>query len=142
MGDLLHDRFWLAGCSTTAGPLAAHDLESQCRLPNKVGEVVFQGPKSATTSSARGLQLEGHADIRKGLPSDAAFSQCMSGIEGKVEFGWKVRGARKMQAGTVIAQIADDTIDRRAAGQNEPGALKYFRPRNAPTLNHGQTSYI
>jgi hypothetical protein len=66
----------------------------------------------------------------------------MSSIEGKVEFGGKVRGAWKMQTGTVIAQIADDTIDRRAAGQNEPGALKYFRPRNAPTLNHGQPSNI
>jgi len=50
-----------------------------------------------------------------GLPSDAAFSQRMSRIEGKVEFGGKVRGAWTMQAGTVIAQIADDTTNRHAA---------------------------
>jgi hypothetical protein len=49
--------------------------------------------------------FEGYTDIRKQLPRDAAFSQCMSGIEGKVEFGRKICGAWKMQAGTMIAQI-------------------------------------
>ena|ERR1700681_3005248 len=47
-----------------------------------------------------------------------------------------------MQAGTVIAQIADDTTDRRAVGQGERGTLKYCRPRNAPTLEHGQPSNL
>ena len=62
----------------------------------------------------------------------------MACIEGKVEFGGKTRGARKIQAGSVIAQIADHTIDRRVIGQNEPSAPEYFGPRIPPTLEHGQ----
>lgn len=88
-------------------------------------------------SSAHRRLLEGHTDIREGLPSDAAFSQRMACIEGKVEFGGKVRGAWKMQAGTMIAQIANDTTHGRAAGHNELGTLEYFGPREPPTLEHG-----
>jgi len=62
----------------------------------------------------------------------------MACIEGKVEFDGKLYGAWKMQAGTGIAQIADDTADRRVAGQDELGTLEYFGPRKPPTLTHGQ----
>jgi hypothetical protein len=95
-------------------------------------------PRLDKINSVRRRLLEGYADIRKGLPSDAAFPQCMAGIEGKLEFDGKVRGTLKMQAGAVIAQIADDTANRRASGQNELGALEYFGPRKSPTLRHGQ----
>jgi len=44
-------------------------------------------------SSARPRRLEGHAKIRQGLPSYAAFSQSMACIESKVEFAGKARGA-------------------------------------------------
>jgi hypothetical protein len=54
-------------------------------------------------NSVRRRLLEGYTDIRKGLPSDAAFSQRMAHIEGKFEFGGKAHGIWKMQAGTVIA---------------------------------------
>ena len=47
--------------------------------------------------------LEGHTDIRNGLPSDAAFSQRKAGVKGKVKFSVEVGGAGKLQAGTVIA---------------------------------------
>ena len=43
-----------------------------------------------------------------------------------------------MQAGTVIAQIPDDTTDRRAVGQNDLGTFEYFSSRKPPTLRHGQ----
>ncbi len=92
--------------------------------------------------SARRRPLEGYTDIREGLPSDAAFSQRMASIEGKLEFDGKVRGAWKMQAGTEIGQVADDTTDRRAAGHNELGSLEYFGPRKLPTLKHGQSSNL
>jgi len=63
----------------------------------------------------------------------------MACIERKLEFGGKARGAWKVQAGTVTGQIADDTIERRAAGHNYFGALEYFSSRKPPTLQHGQT---
>jgi hypothetical protein len=44
-----------------------------------------------------------------------------------------------LQAGTVIAQVTDDTTDRRPASQNESGGLEYYCPWKAPTLKHGQT---
>ena len=46
----------------------------------------------------------------------------------------------KLQAGTVIAQVTDDTTDRRPASQNEGGSLEYYCPWKAPTLKHGQTN--
>jgi len=55
-------------------------------------------------NSARRRLLKRHTDIRNSLPSDAAFSQRKAGVEGKVEFGRKVRSAWKLQAGTVIAR--------------------------------------
>jgi hypothetical protein len=85
-----------------------------------------------------GRLLEEYTDICTGLPSDAAFSQRTAGVEGKVEFGRKVRSAWKKQAGTVITHISDDTTDRRAASQDDLGTLKYFSSRKPPTLKHGQ----
>ena len=46
----------------------------------------------------------------------------------------------KLQAGTVIAQVTDNTMDCRPAGQNEGGGLEYYCPWKAPTLKHGQTN--
>jgi hypothetical protein len=63
----------------------------------------------------------------------------MACIESKIEFGGKARGACKLQAGAVIAQITDDTPDRRAAGQNELSALEYLCSLKAPTVKHGQS---
>ena len=88
--------------------------------------------------SARRRLFEGHADVRKGLPSNAAFSERPAGIEGKVEFGGKARSAWKMQAGATIGQIANDTIESHATGRNDFGALEYFGPRKPPMLNHTQ----
>ena len=88
--------------------------------------------------SARRRLFEGHADMRKGLPSNAAFSERPAGIEGKVEFGGKARSAWKMQAGATIGQIANDTIESHATGRNDFGALEYFGPRKPPMLNHTQ----
>jgi len=93
-------------------------------------------------NSARRRLLKRHTDIRNSLPSDAAFSQRKAGVEGKVEFGRKIRGAWKMQAGTVIAQIPDNAVHRRAVGQNDLGALEYFGPWKSPTLKHGQHSNL
>jgi hypothetical protein len=45
----------------------------------------------------------------------------------------------KLQAGTMIAQITDDTTDCRTAGQDEGGSFEYYRSLKAPTLKHGQT---
>jgi hypothetical protein len=73
------------------------------------------------------------------LPSDTAFSQRTACIESKVEFAGEIRGAVKLQAGTVIAQVTDNTTDRRPARQNEGGSLEYYCPWKAPTLKHGQT---
>ena len=86
------------------------------------------------------LLLEGYTDICTGLPSDAALSHHTARIEGKVEFGRKVRGACKLQARTVIAQISDYTTNRRAVGQNDFGTLEYFNSWKLPTLIHGQHS--
>jgi hypothetical protein len=86
--------------------------------------------------------LEGYTDIRTGLPSDAALSHHTACVQGKVEFGRKVRGASKLQTRTVIAQIADGTTDRRAPGQNDLGAFEYINPRKLPTLKHGQHSEL
>jgi hypothetical protein len=83
--------------------------------------------------------LEGHTNVRQGLPSDTAFSQRTAGIESKVEFAGEFRSAVKLQAGTVIAQVTDNTTDRRPAGQNEGGSLEYNCPWKAATLKHGQT---
>jgi hypothetical protein len=47
-----------------------------------------------------------------------------------------------MQAGTVIAQIPDDTTDRPAASQNDLGALEDFSSGKPPTLKHGQHSNL
>jgi hypothetical protein len=47
-----------------------------------------------------------------------------------------------MQAGTVIAQIPDNAVHRRAVGQNDLGALEYFGPWKSPTLKHGQHSNL
>jgi hypothetical protein len=91
-------------------------------------------------SSAYRQLLEGHADVRQGLPSDAAFSQRTASIESKVEFIGKVRGAWKLQAGTVIAQITDDTAQCRMASQHESGGLEYYRPLKAPALEHDLSS--
>ena len=89
---------------------------------------------------ARRRLLEGHTNVRQGLPSDTTFSQRTAGIESKVEFAGKIRGALKLQAGTVIAQITDNTTDGRPASQNEGGGLVYYCPWKAPTLKHGKTN--
>lgn len=88
---------------------------------------------------ARRRPLEGHTNVRQGLPSDTAFSQRTACIESKVEFAGEIRGTVKLQPGTVIALVTDDTTDRRPASQNEGGGLKYNCPWEAPTLKHGQT---
>jgi hypothetical protein len=80
--------------------------------------------------------------MRNGLPSNAAFSKRTARIEGKVEFGGKVRGAWKSKAGTMIRQIADDTTKRRAVGQNDFGVLEYFGPWKPPTLKHARPSKL
>ena len=77
-------------------------------------------------------------DIRNSLPSDPAFSHGMRGVEGMVEFGWKISCARKTQAGTVIARVPNKAVHRRAVGQNDLGALEYFGSRKLPTLKHCQ----
>jgi hypothetical protein len=61
---------------------------------------------------ARRRPLEGHTNVRQGLPSDTAFSQRTAGIESEVEFAREIRGAVKLQAGTVIAQVTNNTTDR------------------------------
>jgi hypothetical protein len=66
----------------------------------------------------------------------------MAGIESKVEFIGKVRGAWKLQAGTVIAQIADDTGECRMVSQHESGGLEYDRPLKAATLEHDPASNL
>jgi hypothetical protein len=88
--------------------------------------------------SARRRLLEGHANVRRGLPSNPAFSERATGIERKVEFGGKARGAGKMQASTTIGQIAHDTIERHTTSRNDFGALEYFGPRKPPMLEHTQ----
>jgi hypothetical protein len=82
--------------------------------------------------------FKGHTGLGKGLPSDAAFSLHAACVKGKLEFGGKIRSAWNMQAGTAIAQIADDAIDRRAVGKNQLGGLENFGPRKPPTLKHGK----
>ena len=42
----------------------------------------------------------------------------------------------------MIAQIAYDTIRRRAASWNNLGALEYFSPRISPTLEHRQSNNL
>ena len=81
-----------------------------------------------------------HTNIRQGLPSDTAFSQRAAGIEGKVEFIGKVRSARQLQAGTMIAQIADNARKYRTVSQHESGGLEYDRPLNAAALEHDLSS--
>ncbi len=71
------------------------------------------------------------------MPGDAALSQCIAGVEGKVEFGGQIRRAPELQAGAVIGQIAYDTAGRRAPVQHDLGALENFGSRKAATLNHG-----
>ena len=89
--------------------------------------------------SARRWPLERHANVRRGLPSNTAFSQRTAGIESKVEFAGEVRSAMKLQAGTMIAQITDDTAECRTACQDEGGSFEYYRSLKAPSLKHGQT---
>ena len=88
--------------------------------------------------SARRRLFEGHANVRRGLPSNPAFSERATGIERKVEFGRKASGGWKMQASTAIGQIAHDTIECHATARNDFGALEYFGPRKPPMLNHTQ----
>jgi hypothetical protein len=80
--------------------------------------------------------LEGYANVRLGLPSDAAFSQRMAAIKSKVEFFGQVRSAWQLQTGSAIAQIADNTAQCRMVSHHESGNLEYHRPLKAPTLNH------
>ncbi len=81
-------------------------------------------------------------DIRNSLPSDPAFSHGMRGVEGMVEFGWKISCARKTQAGTVIARVPNKAVHRRAVGQNDLGTPKYVGPWKSPTLQHDQHSSL
>jgi hypothetical protein len=60
----------------------------------------------------------------------------MALIESKVEFIGKSRGTWKLQAGTVIAQIADQTGEYRMVSQHEGGRLAHNRPLNPATLEH------
>ena len=92
--------------------------------------------------SARRRPLKVHTNVRQGLPSDVAFSQRTAGVESKVEFVGKVCGACKLQAGTVIAQVTDNTPDHRRTGQDEGGGLVYCCPSKAPTFKHGQASNL
>lgn len=62
----------------------------------------------------------------------------MTGVKGKVEFDWKLRCAWKMQAGTMIAQIPDHAVRRRAVGQNDLGTFEYVGSWKSPTLKHDQ----
>ena len=60
----------------------------------------------------------------------------MAGIKGKIKFIGKVRGTWKLQAGTMIAQIADHAGEYRMVSQQESGRLAYDRPLNTATLEH------
>jgi|HubBroStandDraft_6_1064221.scaffolds.fasta_scaffold108923_2 hypothetical protein len=77
-----------------------------------------------------------HTDVCQGLPSNPAFSQRAACIKGKVEFNGQVRSAWELQAGTMIAQIADDARQYRMVSQHESGSLEYDRPLNTTTLEH------
>jgi hypothetical protein len=80
-----------------------------------VGPTAHRGsPKMFDKSdSAPHEPIERNADFRKGLPYDMAFPQRTAFIERKVKFGSDVPGTRKLQKGTLIGQIADDTTNRR-----------------------------
>jgi hypothetical protein len=80
-----------------------------------VGPIAHRGsPKMFDKSdSAPHEPIERNADFRKGLPYDMAFPQRTAFIERKVKFGSDVPGTRKLQKGTLIGQIADDTTNRR-----------------------------
>ena len=99
---------------------------------------VAENDASTPINSVGCRSLEGHTNFRKVLPRDAALSKGIACIERKLEFGGKACGAREVQAGTVTGQIADDTIERRAAGHNYFGAFEYFGSRKPPTLKHGK----
>jgi hypothetical protein len=66
----------------------------------------------------------------------------MTCIERKFKVVREASGAWKAEAGAVIGEIADDTIECRTTGQNNFGALEYFRSRKPPTLGHDQTSNL